>query len=365
MTARRSTTPRQRSRGFRKALFSSILSVAVLGGTAAASFAIIERAGFFAVEYNAAAVAETAPVLNKALYDWKMRVLANDGGLNALGSTTPAAKKLWPPQTAYPNGGALLPFNRIVAYYGNFSAPAMGVLGQFPPDEMLARLQAEADKWRAADPTTPVIPSLDYIAIVAQGSPGPNGLYRLRMSDQAITYAIHVADRIHGLIFLDVQVGLSDLQSELPYLEKYLRLPEVELSIDPEFATRGMGKPGFVIGAFDARDINAAAEFLAKIVRENNLPPKILVVHRFTEEMVTNYEKITPLPEVQIVMDMDGWGTPARKLSTYQTTIYREPVQFAGLKLFYKNDLWPPSTRMLTPEEILALKPRPIYIQYQ
>ena len=29
--------------------------------------------------------------------------------------------------------------------------------------------------------------------------------------------------------------------------------------------------------------------------------------------MVTNYKEIKPLPEVQIVMDMDGWGEKAKK----------------------------------------------------
>src|SRR5215472_17397945 len=35
----------------------------------------------------------------------------------------------WPVKTAYPGAGALLPFNRIVAYYGNLYSKNMGVLG--------------------------------------------------------------------------------------------------------------------------------------------------------------------------------------------------------------------------------------------
>jgi hypothetical protein len=81
--------------------------------------------------------------------------------------------------------------------------------------------------------------------------------------------------------------------------------------------------------------------------------------------MVTGYKRITPLPEVQIVMDMDGWGFPAKKINTYNSVIWPEPVQFTGFKLFYKNDLLPPSTKMLSPGEILNLKPQPSFIQYQ
>ena len=124
-------------------------------------------------------------------------------------------------------------------------------------------------------------------------------------------------------------------------------------------------RPGSVIGTVDASDINWAANYLAKIVQDNNLPPKILIVHRFTEDMVTHASLIKPLPEVQIVMDMDGWGFPAKKINTYVSVIAPEPVQFTGLKLFYKNDLLKPSTRLLTMTEILKLRPAPSFIQYQ
>jgi hypothetical protein len=64
-------------------------------------------------------------------------------------------------------------------------------------------------------------------------------------------------------------------------------------------------------------------------------------------------------------MDMDGWGPPPQKYASYESYIVSEPVQFTGFKLFYKNDVRQPGTRLLTPEEILALKPKPVFIQYQ
>jgi len=153
------------------------------------------------------------------------------------------------------------------------------------------------------------------------------------------------------------------VQTELPLLEKYLKLPQIHLGIDPEFAMQAGQKPGTVIGTLDAGDINFAANYLAQIVRKNNLPPKILVIHRFTQAMVTNYKNIAPLPEVQIVMNMDGFGSQASKLNTYKQYIYKEPVQFTGFKLFYNND----SVRgpLLTPQQLLKLTPIPVYIQYQ
>ena len=124
-------------------------------------------------------------------------------------------------------------------------------------------------------------------------------------------------------------------------------------------------KPGTVIGTFSATDINYAIEYLSAIVRENNLPPKVLLVHRFTQNMVTGSSQIKATPQVQVVIVMDGWGSKDLKRATYQSIIKPEPVQFTGIKIFYKNDLKSPSTGLFTPLEVLALNPRPIYIQYQ
>jgi hypothetical protein len=218
--------------------------------------------------------------------------------------------------------------------------------------------------WQKADSAIEVIPALHYIAVTAQQHPGKGNKHRLRMPFHQIDSVLNMAARINAIVFIDVQVGLSTLQQEIPELEKYLKMPHVHLGIDPEFSMKGGQAPGKVIGSFDAADINYTTEYLAKLVRENNLPPKILVVHRFTKGMVTNYKQIKTRPEAQIVMDMDGWGGPTLKYSSYQQYIYREPVQFTGFKIFYKNDVRN-NTRLLTPKEVLALKPQPIYIQYQ
>lgn len=273
----------------------------------------------------------------------------------------------WPVKTVYPNAGALLPFNRIIAYYGNLYSRKMGVLGQYDEAEMIAHLNAEVKKWELADPSTPVVPALHYIAVVAQGSAGADGKYRARMPDKEIDKVLKIAEKIpNGVVFLDIQVGLSDLQSEVPKFEKYLKLPNVHLGIDPEFAMQKSGKqPGKVVGTLDANDINFTAEYLAKLVKENNLTPKILIVHRYTEKMVTNYKLIKPLPEVQVLMHMDGWGGKEHKKSTYDSYVRKQPVQFTGFKLFYKNDIWEKGTVMFEPSELLKLSPQPSYIQYQ
>lgn len=321
------------------------------------------------------------PPLDTVAYDKKINELANNlpppapitkvvkdevTGENKTITITPVVPvNTWPVVAPYPNAGAILPFKRIIAYYGNLYSTRMGVLGEYKEEEMFRRLQAEVDKWNLADPTTPALPALHYIAVTAQLSAGEDGKHRLRMPHKEIDKIIAMAKKINAIVFLDIQVGFSTVEVEVPLLEKYLKMPEVHLGIDPEFSMKNGIRPGKVVGTFDATDMNFVANYLAKIVKENNIPPKIFVIHRYTQRMVTNAKDIKPLPEVQIVMHMDGWGASAKKINTYQQFIHKEPVQFTGFKLFYKNDVLTPGTTLMTPDELLKLRPKPIYIQYQ
>jgi hypothetical protein len=272
----------------------------------------------------------------------------------------------WPVKTAYPSGPTILPFKRIVAYYGNLYSKQMGVLGEYPKQEMIRRLKAEVDKWTKADSVIPAIPALHYIAVTAQGSPGKGNTYRLRMPFKQIDTIISWAREINALIFIDIQTGQSTIQKELPEFEKYLAMPDVHLGIDPEFSMKTGKAPGTVIGSMDAADINYASNYLAEIVKKYNIPPKIFVIHRFTQPMVTNYKQIKLHPEVQFIMDMDGWGLQARKVNTYKSFIYPEPVQYTGFKIFYKNDTKRVNAaKEMQPADVLKLTPQPLYIQYQ
>ncbi len=270
----------------------------------------------------------------------------------------------WTVKEDIPLAGAIFPYKRVIAFYGNLYSTRMGILGELPKAEVLKKLEEEVAVWRKADPVMEVQPALHYIAVTAQCAPGKGGTYRLRMPFSQIDSVMEMAKKINAIVFLDIQVGLSDLQREVPGLEQYLKLPNVHLGIDPEFSMKGGEKPGSVIGTFDAADINYTADYLAKLVKDNNLPPKILVVHRFTQGMVKDYKLIKTRPEVQMVMHMDGWGQPTRKIAAYNQFIYKEPVEYAGLKIFYKNDT-KNNSRLLTPEELLNLKPQPVYMQYQ
>jgi hypothetical protein len=241
----------------------------------------------------------------------------------------------------------------------------MGILGEFEPDEVLRRLSETKALWEAADPNTPIQLAIEYIAMVAQAEAGRDGMYRAMMPAAEIEKAYDLAKRAEAILILDMQIGLSPITTELPKFKMYLERPEVHLALDPEFSMKTGDRPGTVIGTHSAADVNYVINYMSEIVRANKLPPKVLLVHRFTQNMVTGSADITPTPEVQVIVVMDGWGSKDLKRGTYSQIIVSEPVQFAGLKIFYKNDLKPPSTGIFTPAEALELNPKPIFIQYQ
>jgi hypothetical protein len=270
----------------------------------------------------------------------------------------------WPVDGPEPLPGAILPARRIVAYYGNPLSKRMGALGEFEKEEMLSRFKAQLEEWRAADPGTPVQPALHLIAVVAQADSGVTGKYRTIMRDRLVEEVYGWAQESDAILFLDIQTGLSDIRELLPRFDHFLQRPDVHLGIDPEFMMKTGHVPGSKIGTIDAADINFASEHLARLVREHDLPPKVLVIHRFTRGMVTNSQDIVLRPEVQIVMHMDGWGAAWLKRDSYKDYIVREPVQYTGFKIFYHNDT-KAGDPLMTPADVLRLSPRPLYIQYQ
>jgi hypothetical protein len=276
------------------------------------------------------------------------------------------AMATWPGGPA-PLAGAILPHRRIVAYYGNPNSKKMGVLGEYPEQQMLSMLDDTVAMWRQADASTPVIPAIHLVTVVAQGSAGPDGQWRRRENPQTIEQAYRWAQSRQGLLFVDIQAGHSTLQQELPLLLKYLERPDVHLGVDPEFymhyKREGL-RPGVTVGQMMSSDVNYAVDVLDKVVREKNLPPKILVVHRFRNDMVPDAENIKPTTAAQVVMHMDGWGPAWLKFDSYKDYIVQYPVAFTGFKIFYHNDA-KSGDPILTPPEVLRLLPRPLYVQYQ
>ena len=117
----------------------------------------------------------------------------------------------WPAGPA-PLAGALLPKNRIVAYYGNPHSKKMGVIGEYPEQQMLGMWDRTIAAWKAADPKTPVIPAIHLVTVVAQGAPGSDGMWRRWEDSSMIERTYKWAKSRNGILFLDIQASHSTLQ---------------------------------------------------------------------------------------------------------------------------------------------------------
>ena len=134
----------------------------------------------------------------------------------------------------------------------------MGILGEFASEDMLRKLDAEVTAWNRIDPAHPAQPALHVIVLVADAQPGTSGKYRTRHDSAMIEKVYGWARSRSALLFVDLQVGQSTLQHELPWIEKFLIRPDVHLGIDPEFSMKTGGVPGKKIGTYDAADVSCA-----------------------------------------------------------------------------------------------------------
>ena len=262
--------------------------------------------------------------------------------------------------SANPGGAELLPTSRILTYYGHPHDQNMGILGEHPKEDLLALLRAEAANYEAIDPSRPVLPAFELISTVAQRDPGVDGTYILDTDLETLTEYVDFAAANDVLVLLDLQIGRGTVADEIAKVRPLLEQPHVHLALDPEFAVADGETPGLYIGELSAEEITYAQETLAELAAEQGLPPKLLIVHQFVEDMIVGKNELAPVPGVQLVIDADGYGAPSHKTEVYDILVRNEPVEFAGVKLFYRQD-----EPLMTPAEILALDPSPDIIIYQ
>lgn len=245
---------------------------------------------------------------------------------------------------------------QVLSYYGNPYTADMGILGELPPETLVETLKAHAQVYDSLNGPRGVQPALHLVYATAQSDPGREGLYLLYVDGETLREYIQLACENGLLIFLDLQIGRSDVQSELTKILPYLEQPHVHAALDPEFAMPQGEVPGESIGSLDAADVNAAQTLLQDFLGEGDLPDKVLIVHQFTQNMLTNPELIDNLPRVKLVIDMDGFGPSEIKRVKYGW--YAAPAEYSGFKLFFRHD-----TDLMSEQEVLELNPDVIIYQ--
>jgi hypothetical protein len=263
------------------------------------------------------------------------------------------------PPPARIGGGAraaLLPDNRVVALYG---APQMGqtILGMRSPEGAARKLAAQSAPYAELG-VRPVTGAFDLVSVFATAGGGPDGLYRTRQDDQIIQIYLDQARAVGARLVLDIQPGRAKVLDELRQLREWVVQPDVDIALDPEWNVGRRGIPGRTPGKINARKINRVAQVLARKVRTNGLPPKLLLVHQFRKGSVRGRTKIRQRGEVQTLLNFDGIGSPAAKQSGYAALSV--PSLFDGFSLFYRRD-----KPLMDAASVLALLPEPDFLLYQ
>lgn len=247
----------------------------------------------------------------------------------------------------------------LITWYGNPRTPRMGVLGRLKGAALAAGLRKQADAY-ARLTAKKTLAAYHLVAVIAQPSAWRDGMWRRRETHETIRALLDQARANDFKLVLDVQRGRSTIRAELEYLRPYLEEPDVYLALDPEFAMRNGETPGRKIGRMGAHEVNEAIDFLAAIVRERKLPPKVLIVHQFTLNMLADKENIRDSPLVDLVLSVDGFGDRPLKRANYSAVIRQRALEFAGIKLFYNED-----TNLFAAKDVMTLRPEPAVIIYQ
>lgn len=252
--------------------------------------------------------------------------------------------------------GVVFPDDLYVTLYG---APQLvnTELGVRTPREAgreAARLAGAYEREGASD----AVPGFDLIGVVANSTPGPDRKYRTRQPDELIATYLQQAREAGGRLMLDIQPGRSSAVREIGALEEWFAEPDVDAGIDPEWNVGRKGVPGETTGRISAGEINTASRLLARIIRREDLPPKVLIVHQFTKQMIRSRGAIRQRDEVQVALNFDGIGSPAAKEAGYELLATRG--LFNGFSIFLRLD-----TTVMRPASILGLLPAVNFLLYQ
>ena len=261
-----------------------------------------------------------------------------------------------------PGGGQILfPGHLLVALYGHPDAPALGALGQQSLPASIARARTVAAAYRARS-RVPVVPALEIIATVAEAHPGPDGDYSYQSSVAFLRPWVRRATAAGMYVILDLQPGRASLLAQAKRYQSLLELPNVGLALDPEWKLAPGQRPDQQIGSVHISGVNNVIRWLAGLTAHYRLPQKLLVLHQFRLSMIRNEQGLdTRHEDLAILIHMDGQGTPADKLQTWQAITRAAPAGVSfGWKNFYAKD-----HPMMSPQQTMARTPRLSMISYQ
>ena len=266
-------------------------------------------------------------------------------------------------ESELPRGGReVFPRFRLVGYAGLTGASTLGRLGTGPLDQRVSELERRATSYAAG---RDILPVLEVIASVVQARPGRDGRYRFRISDDQIETYLEAARKHRALLLLNIQPGQSEFLIEAKAYERWLKLPDVGVALDPEWAMDPGQRPGGLYGHTTGAELDGVAAYLSGLVAKYDLPEKVMVYHQVARSVIRAEGGLHQHPGVVLIKSVDGLGPPDPKINTYRLVNKTTPrFVHAGFKLFFTEDS-AGGGRLMTPKEVLALKPRPEYVMYE
>lgn len=261
-----------------------------------------------------------------------------------------------------PRGGReLFPRYRLVGFCGLPGAAALGRLGTGDPEQRAAQAEKVAHSYAAGREPLPV---LELLATVANATAGPDGAYRSRTPAATIRRFHRLARNRRALLLLNIQPGRASVLDEVKALRDWLVHPDVGIALDPEWEMGSGEVPGDTYGHTDGHELTKVARYLSGLVREHDLPEKPLVFHQVATSVVGDQSALCPQPGVALIKSADGIGSPGLKRGTWNQLVKGLPGGLhTGFKLFYEEDA--KGSRLMTPKEVLALRPQPEYVMYE
>jgi hypothetical protein len=253
---------------------------------------------------------------------------------------------------------------RFVAFYGHPETTGLGVLGEQGPAETLQRMGEFLEAY-AADGAQ-IIPTFEMIAAVAAAGPTDDGDYSFEWPIETYRPWVDFATENGMYVILDLQSGRDDFLTQAKMYEELLLLPNVSLALDPEWRLGPDQTHLNQIGTVTAAEVNTVIDWLSTLVRDNGLPQKMLIVHQFRDTMIQNRQDLKQVPELQLVIQMDGEGGAggeATKDATWnKLTAGTEDAHWKwGWKNFFDEDEPGPPP----PENVIRKVPTPVFVSYQ
>jgi hypothetical protein len=262
-----------------------------------------------------------------------------------------------------PRGGReIFPRYRLVGYAGVTGASTLGRLGTGPLNQRVAEIESRAKPYAAGREILPVV---EVIATVVQGSPGRDGKYRVRLTDAQIAKYHKAARKHRAVLLLNLQPGRSEFITEAKAFRRWLEEPDIGVALDPEWAMDRGQRPGGVYGHTTGAELDGVSGYLSGLVKQYNLPQKVMVYHQVARSVVRQESGLKQHAGVVAIKSVDGLGHPGPKKNTYRV-INKSTPRFvhAGFKLFFTEDRRR-GGRLMTPPEVLRLKPQPEYVMYE